>query len=155
MDTSSTMQEDGKEGDSVKSWKDAIENLANCSSKYQIWGTTLTEQGELDFLHLLIENNAKILEEINSKVVTDDEKTKLLHFATKEGKTEEIKELIKESTDINERNDLGWTPLHLAALFGRSDCLNILIKKKGDVNKRSKVPEEQKRSSRGHSFRFQ
>jgi ankyrin repeat protein len=150
MSSSSTMQEDGKEGDSVRSLTDTIENWANWDSKNQNW----TEQRELDYLHLLMENSSKVFRPISPKEVTDDEKRNL-HFATKEGETEEINELIKEKTDVNERNDLGWTPLHLAALFGRSDSLNILINNRGDVNKRSKVPDEQKRSSRSHSFRFQ
>ena len=73
---------------------------------------------------------------------------------SKRGKTEEIRELLKEKkVEVNVIDDIGWTPLHWASYRGHVETVKVLITERGaEVNVKSDIgtaPLHQA-SSNGH-----
>ena len=54
--------------------------------------------------------------------------------ATAEGKIKAVKQHLTAGTNVNERDDYGWTPLHPAAVFGHKEIAELLIAKGANVN---------------------
>ncbi len=54
--------------------------------------------------------------------------------ATAEGKIKAVKQHLTAGTNVNERDDYGWTPLHPAAVFGHKEIVELLIAKGATVN---------------------
>ena len=57
-----------------------------------------------------------------------------LHEAAKEGDLAKVKRLITEGSDVNVRDEIGFTPLHFAAYRGYKDVAGLLILKGANVN---------------------
>jgi ankyrin repeat protein len=58
--------------------------------------------------------------------------------AAADGKIEQVKLLISEGADVNEKTTTGDTPLHYAVRYGHEDVAELLISKGADVNAKSK-----------------
>ena len=50
------------------------------------------------------------------------------------GNLEAVKQYIAAGTDVNAKNDGGYTPLHYAAFNGHKEIVELLIAKGADVN---------------------
>ncbi|MFQ5484481.1 MAG: ankyrin repeat domain-containing protein [Desulfobacterales bacterium] len=61
-----------------------------------------------------------------------------LHKAVATGKIEEVRQLIKRGSNLNEKTRSGYTPLHLAAGRGYAKIVKLLILKGADVNLKDK-----------------
>ena len=57
-----------------------------------------------------------------------------IYNAVDRGNIEAIKQHIAAGTDVNVKNEFGWTPLHYAALKGQKEIAELLIAKGADVN---------------------
>ena len=57
-----------------------------------------------------------------------------IHKAAKEGNIEAVKKHIAAGTDVNVKDDSGWTPLHWAASKVHNKIAKLLIKEGADVN---------------------
>jgi len=57
-----------------------------------------------------------------------------IHEAAANGNIEAVKQHIAAGTDVNVKNEFGWTPLHYAALKGQKEIAELLIAKGADVN---------------------
>jgi len=57
-----------------------------------------------------------------------------VHEAAKEGDLAKVKSLITEGSDVNVRDEIGFTPLHYAAYRGYKDVAGLLILKGANVN---------------------
>jgi hypothetical protein len=57
-----------------------------------------------------------------------------INQAVFDGNIEAIKQHLAAGTDVNAKDDNGWTPLHLAAENGRKQVAELLIAKGADVN---------------------
>ena len=66
------------------------------------------------------------------------EPTTALHMAAKKGDVKQIRSLISEGADVNERDLNEWTPLHEAAHNGKIEAAELLISNGADVNVKEK-----------------
>ena len=57
-----------------------------------------------------------------------------LHEAAAASDIQQVKLLISQGTNLDARNDRGWTPLHNAAANGRKEVAELLIENGADVN---------------------
>jgi ankyrin repeat protein len=64
-----------------------------------------------------------------------------LHAAARKGLKEVVELLISEGTDVNAKNEDGWTPLHMAAAGGQNEIVELLIAAGADVNAKDRVGE--------------
>jgi ankyrin repeat protein len=63
--------------------------------------------------------------------------TQLLNAAQK-GKLDELRSLISQPTDVNVRDEYGWTPLLWAAMNGHTDIVQVLLAAGANPNTRNK-----------------
>jgi uncharacterized protein len=71
------------------------------------------------------------------------EKTKLdlnaqLLIAAQNGNIKEVRSLISQATDVNVRDEYGWTPLLWAAMNGHTDVVRVLLVSGANPNTRNK-----------------
>jgi ankyrin repeat protein len=71
------------------------------------------------------------------------EKTKLdlnaqLLVATQNGNIKDVRSLISQATDVNVRDEYGWTPLLWAAMNGHTDVVRVLLVSGANPNTRNK-----------------
>lgn len=57
-----------------------------------------------------------------------------LHLAAQRGDVKEIKKLIENGSNKEERDYSGRTPLYLAAEYGQIDAVKLLIEEKCEIN---------------------
>lgn len=57
-----------------------------------------------------------------------------LHLAAQKGDYETVQKLISRGTNVNARDDEGWTPLHYAAGGGYLEIVELLVSNKANVN---------------------
>ena len=57
-----------------------------------------------------------------------------IHDAAKDGNIEAVKQHLAAGTEVNAKDEDGWTPLHLAAMAGHKETAELLIAKGADVN---------------------
>ena len=57
-----------------------------------------------------------------------------IHDAARDGNIETVKQHLAAGTDVNAKNDGGYTPLHYAAFNGHKEIAELLIAKGADVN---------------------
>ena len=57
-----------------------------------------------------------------------------IHRAASTGNIEVVKQHLAAGTDVNAKNDDGYTPLHYAAFNGHKEIAELLIAKGADVN---------------------
>jgi len=57
-----------------------------------------------------------------------------IHEAIFDGNIEAVKQHLDAGTDVNAKDEKGWTPLHEAALGGHKGIAELLIAKGADVN---------------------
>ena len=62
-----------------------------------------------------------------------------LHDAAEKGNLEAVKQHLAAGTDVNAKDDDGWTPLHWAASYGQKEVAVLLIAKGADVNGKNDV----------------
>ena len=58
----------------------------------------------------------------------------LLHRAALEGQTAQAEELLNNGANVNEHNNVGYTPLHLAAAKGRLETAALLLDRGAEIN---------------------
>jgi ankyrin repeat protein len=130
----------------------ATYNPAKCLGKLDSMGTV--ERGKVADLVLLDADplqDMRNTQEIAAVVVDGKifDKTALqkmlaqvedarLGQAAADGKIEQVKLLISEGADVNEKTTTGDTPLHYAAKYGHKNVAVLLIKKGADVNAKNK-----------------
>ena len=57
----------------------------------------------------------------------------LLHYATMNGRRDQVEQLIAKGAPIMVADNQGYTPLHVAAMKGHSDIAELLLKSNADV----------------------
>ncbi len=65
---------------------------------------------------------------------SNPEADRALLYAAREGNIEAVKQHLAAGTDVNAKDDDGWTPLHGAAQGGHKEIAEILIANGADVN---------------------
>ena len=58
--------------------------------------------------------------------------------AAQNGKLDELRSLISQPTDVNVRDEYGWTPLLWAAMNGNTDIVQVLLAAGANPNTRNK-----------------
>jgi len=61
-----------------------------------------------------------------------------LLMASQTGNIKEVRSLISQATDVNVRDEYGWTPLLWAAMHGHTDIVRILLVSGANPNTRNK-----------------
>ena len=61
-----------------------------------------------------------------------------LLIAAKNGQLQEVRSLISQATDVNVRDEYGWTPLLWAAMNGHTDIVRVLLVSGANPNTRNK-----------------
>ena len=61
-----------------------------------------------------------------------------IHDAAEKGNLEAVKQHLAAGTDVNAKDEDGWTPLHEAAIKGQKEIAELLIDKGADVNAKDK-----------------
>jgi len=128
----------------------ATYNAAKCLGKLDSMGTV--ERGKVADLVLLdanplqdIRNTQKIAAVVVGGKIFDKAalqkmlaqvETPRLGQAVVDGKIEQVKLLISEGDDVNEKTTTGDTPLHYAVRYGHEDVAELLIAKGAHVNER-------------------
>ena len=72
-----------------------------------------------------------------SKSSNPELNAKLL-IAAKNGQLQEVRSLISQATDVNVRDEYGWTPLLWAAMNGHTDIVRVLLVSGANPNTRNK-----------------
>jgi len=54
------------------------------------------------------------------------------------GNLEQVRKLLDNGVDVNEKDDNNWTPLHMAACSGYANCVRELVEHGADVNLKNK-----------------
>ena len=57
-----------------------------------------------------------------------------INQAVFDGNIEAVKQHLAAGTDVNAKDDNGWTPLHFAVYYGHKEIVELLIAKGADVN---------------------
>ena len=57
-----------------------------------------------------------------------------IHDAARAGNIEAVKQHLAAGTNVNEKDDVDWTPLHYATVEGNKEVVALLITKGADVN---------------------
>ena len=65
--------------------------------------------------------------------------TPQLWEAAMNGNIKAVKQHLAAGTDVNAKNDWGWTPLHEAAFEGRKEIAELLLANGADVNAKSAI----------------
>ena len=64
-----------------------------------------------------------------------------IHQAAYDGDIQAVKQHLVDGTDVNAKDDDGWTPLQDAATFGHKEIVELLITKGADVNAKTEEGE--------------
>jgi uncharacterized protein len=78
---------------------------------------------------------------INNQVKQEKTKPNLnaqLLIAAQNGNIKEVRSLISQATDVNIRDEYGWTPLLWAAMNGHTDVVEVLLVSGANPNTRNK-----------------
>ena len=75
---------------------------------------------------------AEIKQNLNEKLL----------IAAKNGKPAEVRSLISQATDVNVRDEYGWTPILWAAMNGHTDVVRVLLAAGANPNTRNKLAPE-------------
>lgn len=75
--------------------------------------------------------------QIKQEEIKQNFNAKLL-VAAQNGKTAEVRSLIAQATDVNIRDEYGWTPLLWAAMNGHTDVVRVLLAAGANPNTRNK-----------------
>ena len=62
-----------------------------------------------------------------------------IHDAARKGNIEAVRKHLSVGTNVNEKDNIGNTPLHLAAGFGQTEIIVLLITKGADVNAKTAI----------------
>ena len=62
-----------------------------------------------------------------------------IHDAARKGNIEAVRKHLSAGTNVNEKDNIGNTPLHLAAGFGQTEIIVLLITKGADVNAKTAI----------------
>ena len=61
-----------------------------------------------------------------------------INQAVFDGNIEAVKQHLAAGTDVNAKDDNGWTPLHFAVYYGHKEIVELLIAKGAEVNAKDK-----------------
>ena len=78
---------------------------------------------------------------INRQIKQEKTKQNLnaqLLIAAQNGNVKEVRSLISQATDVNVRDEYGWTPLLWAAMNGHTDVVRVLLVSGANPNTRNK-----------------
>ena len=59
--------------------------------------------------------------------------------ASKEGNIAAVKQYLSDGSDVNAKDDVGWTPLHSAVREGHKEITKLLITNGADVNAKDRI----------------
>ena len=62
-----------------------------------------------------------------------------IHDAAVDGNIEAVKQHLAAGTDVNAKDEEGWTPLHIAAIRGNKEIAELLIAEGADVNAKNNI----------------
>jgi ankyrin repeat protein len=91
------------------------------------------EQGRLEIAEFLLEHGSKIDERCRSSSARG---MTGLHLAAKNGHLHIVNRLVALGADVNEKDDLGWTPLLSALKYSHSAVVDRLVELGASVNKK-------------------
>ncbi len=100
-----------------------------------------------DLPHNIELNNIELIKPTNSQIKqinpVKQEKTKQnlnaqLLMASQNGNIAEVRSLISQATDVNVRDEYGWTPILWAAMNGHTDIVRVLLVSGANPNTRNK-----------------
>ncbi|KYN45490.1 Ankyrin repeat and death domain-containing protein 1B [Atta colombica] len=63
----------------------------------------------------------------------------LLHEAVIKNEADTVRKVLKETVDVDSRNNYGRAPIHWAASRGNTEIIEMLIQAKCDIEARDKV----------------
>lgn len=85
--------------------------------------------------------NIKIVNSINSQTkqakIRQNPNAQLL-TAAENGNLNEVRSLLSQATDVNVRDEYGWTPILFAAMNGHTDVVTLLLASGANPNTRNK-----------------
>jgi ankyrin repeat protein len=81
--------------------------------------------------------NGVFNKQIKQESIKQNPNAQLL-IAAQNGKTAEVRSLISQATDVNVRDEYGWTPLLWAAMNGHTEIVRILLVSGANPNTRNK-----------------
>lgn len=84
-----------------------------------------------------IPQTIETVKQINQESIKQNLNDRLLS-AAQNGKTSELRSLISKKTDVNVRDEYGWTPLLWAAMNGHTDIVTVLLAAGANPNTRNK-----------------
>jgi ankyrin repeat protein/beta-lactamase regulating signal transducer with metallopeptidase domain len=87
-------------------------------------------------LYLTLSANGKELVEL---MVEKGSSAPAFHLAAFRGELERVKSIYAGGADIDERDQINWTPLHWAASGGQSDIVEFLTRNGADVNAKGEL----------------
>ena len=85
--------------------------------------------------------NIKPIQPIKNQVTQAKTKQNLnaqLLIASQNGDVKEVRSLISQATDVNVRDEYGWTPILWAAMNGHTDVVRVLLAAGANPNTRNK-----------------
>ncbi|WP_103667962.1 ankyrin repeat domain-containing protein [Pseudanabaena sp. BC1403] len=77
------------------------------------------------------------IKQINQEKTKQNLNSQLL-IAAQNGNIKEVRSLISQATDVNVRDEYGWTPLLWAAMNGHTDVVRVLLVSGANPNTRNK-----------------
>jgi len=77
------------------------------------------------------------IQQIKQEKIKQNLNAQLLN-AAQNGKLDELRSLISQPTDVNVRDEYGWTPLLWAAMNGHTDIVRVLLVAGANPNTRNK-----------------
>ena len=85
--------------------------------------------------------NIEIIKSINSQIkqakIKQNPNAQLL-IAVQNGNLAEVRSLLSQATDVNVRDEYGWTPILWAAMNGHTDVVRLLLASGANPNTRNK-----------------
>jgi hypothetical protein len=124
----------------AKSIQSYINNGGSLEKNFikQVFASDLTRSDNPSFFGATVEDNPVIkllIDKINLDIPVDSHLgEKIIHLASRLGKTKIVEAFLDRGVNIDEKTDKGETPLHLAIELDREETIKFLIERGADVN---------------------